>query len=189
MGIQGLGRKFLTLLQHKLIEVGQHGRVKTNGIFYQENHLHAHLIHIMFQIHLILYQFNDRKQQVGISQPTEHILKDAQVFVLHTLGNTVREGSQHHQWNIFIPFLNASGNIEHVAVIRSGHTDNKVERHVGKPLPSLFFGGYLCKTGRITETQIHVFIKNLFVYTSVIFQHEGIVGIGYKQHIEDSFGH
>ena len=73
--IQGFGREFLTLLQHELIQIRQNGRIETNAIFHQKNQLHTDLLHIVFQIHLVLYQLNDRHQQVGITQPAEHIFE------------------------------------------------------------------------------------------------------------------
>ena len=73
--IQGFGREFLTLLQHELIQIRQNGRIETNAIFHQKNQLHTDLLYIVFQIHLVLYQLNDRHQQVGITQPAEHIFE------------------------------------------------------------------------------------------------------------------
>ena len=94
--VQRFGSKLLTLLQYKLIKVRQHGRVKTDGVFYQHNHLHTYFLNVMLQIHLVFYQLDDRHQQVGISQPTENILKDTQVFMLHAFADAMRKRSQHH---------------------------------------------------------------------------------------------
>ena len=40
----------------QLVKVRQYRRIKPYGVFYQQNHLHTHLLDIMFQIHLVLYQ-------------------------------------------------------------------------------------------------------------------------------------
>ena len=87
--VQGFGGKLLTLLQHELIQVGQDGRIETDGILYQQDHLYTHLFNIVFQVHLVLNQFDDGNQQIGISQPAEYIFKNTQVFVFHSLPDTV----------------------------------------------------------------------------------------------------
>ena len=59
MGIQRLGTELLALFQHEFIEVGQYGRIEPDAVFHQQNELHTHFIDIVFQIHLVLYQFDD----------------------------------------------------------------------------------------------------------------------------------
>ena len=93
MAVQGFLGKVLALLQDIIIEVGQDGTIETNGVFYQEYHLHTRLPDIMLQIHLILNQLDDGKNQVGISQPAENIIEDAQILVLHSFGDTMGERS------------------------------------------------------------------------------------------------
>ena len=74
-GIERLGRKFETLLEHELIEVGQNGAVEADIVLHQENHLHA-CFHVMLKVHLVLDQLDDGQEQVGIAEPAEHIFKD-----------------------------------------------------------------------------------------------------------------
>ena len=94
----------------------------------------------MLQIHLVLYQFDDGNQQVRIAQPTEHILKSAQVLVLHAGGNAMRKRSEDNQWNIIVFLLNASRNLEGVIVVRARHNNNQVERGIPQFSPCLAFG-------------------------------------------------
>ena len=89
MAVQGFLGEVLALLQNVIIEVGQDGTVEANRVLDQKNHLHTRLLNIMLQIHLILNQLDDGKNQVGISQPTEYIIEDAQILVLHSLGDTM----------------------------------------------------------------------------------------------------
>ena len=67
VSIQGLSRELLTLLQHELIQIRQNRRIETNAILHQKNQLHTDFLHIVFQVHLVLYQFDNRHQQVGIA--------------------------------------------------------------------------------------------------------------------------
>ena len=97
MLVQGFCGKFLTLPENELVEVGQYGGIKADGIFYQHNHLYADFLNVMLQVHLVFYQLDDGHQQIGVSQPAEHILEDAQIFMLHSFLNTVRERSQYNQ--------------------------------------------------------------------------------------------
>ena len=143
----------------------------------------------MLQIHLVFYQFNDRHQQISVSQPTKHVLKNTQVFVFHTCCNAMRKRSQHHQRNMGILVFNAAGNLKRITVISTRHTDDKIECSIRQLLPSLLFGRYLCKTRRITKAEVHVFIKYLFIDSSVIFQHKSIIRISNQKDIEYSFSH
>ena len=93
MTIQGLLGKVLTLLKYIIIKVWQDGTVEANRVFYQEYHLNTSLQDVMLQVHLILNQLDDGEDEVGVAQPAEDIIEDTQVFILHTLGNTMREWS------------------------------------------------------------------------------------------------
>ena len=83
MGIQSLRSKKLALLEHKLIQIGKNRRIETDRILHQQNHLHAHFLYVALQVHLVFYQLDDRHEQVIVSQPAEHVLEYAQVFVFH----------------------------------------------------------------------------------------------------------
>ena len=47
----------------------------------------------------------------------------------------------------------------------------------------------LKKTWRVTQAELRVLVENLLIYASVVFQHEGIVGVGNEQDIEYPSGH
>ncbi len=143
----------------------------------------------MLQIHLILYQLDDRHQQIRISQPAEHIFKNTQILVLHTCRDAVRERSQHHQWNMRILFFYAACNFKCITVIGSGHTNHQIECRILQLLPSRLLGRNLCETRRITKAEIHIFVKDLLIYTSVILQHKSIIRICYQKNIKNPFGH
>ena len=44
----------------------------------------------------VLYQLDDGNQQVGVSQPAEHILKGTEVFIGNTLGDAVTRRLPHN---------------------------------------------------------------------------------------------
>ena len=187
--VQGFRCKFLALFQHELVQVRQHRRIEADGVFHQQDHLYPHLLHIVLQVHLVLNQLDDGHQQVRIPQPAEHVLKDAQVLVLHTRPDTVRERREHHQRYFLILLLDGTRNVEGVAVVRARHHNYQVEGRVPQLLPGLLLGRHLRESGRVSETQVHVLDEDLFIDASVIFQHECIVRIGHQQHVEDSLGH
>ena len=85
--------------------------------------------------------------------------------------------------------FNAACNFKCITVVGTRHTDYKVECGIRQLLPSFLFGRHLCKTRWITKTEIHVFIKYLFINSPVIFQHKSVVRIGNQKDIEYSFGH
>ena len=71
----------------------------------------------------------------------------------------------------------------------AGHTHHQVYTGGGQHLSGFFGGAYLCESRRIAQTQVGIFVENLFVNSSVVFQHEGIVGVGHYQDIENTVGH
>ena len=127
MRIQSFGRKFLALLQHEFIQVGKNGRIEPDAVFHQKYHLHAYFLHIVFEVHLIFHQFDNRNQQVGIAQPAEHVFKCAQVFVDNPLCNTMTERSQDNDRNMFVFLFNMPPDIKTVIVSRTRHTDHQIE--------------------------------------------------------------
>ena len=107
---------------------------------------------IILYIHLILHQLNDRKNEIGIPQPTENIIKDTEVFVLYTLCNTMREGSQYNTVDVWELCLHCSCNIKGIVISITWHTDNKVDVYSIEHLRGLFGCRHLCKGWRIAQT-------------------------------------
>lgn len=105
MGIQCFGTEFLALFQHEFIKVGQDRRVEPDTVFHYQNHLYTDFVYIVLQVHLVLYQLDDGNQQVGVSQPAEHILKGTEVFIGNALGDAVAERGKYHHRNLFIQVL------------------------------------------------------------------------------------
>ena len=85
--------------------------------------------------------------------------------------------------------FNIAGNVEGIAIVRARHTDYQVEHGVAQLFPGFFCRRDLRETRRIAQTQVHIFIENLFVNAAVIFKHERIVRIGHQQHVENALGH
>ncbi|CDD51019.1 conserved domain protein [Bacteroides sp. CAG:875] len=128
--VQGFGGKLLALAEHELVEIGQHGRIEADRIFHEQNHLYANFLDVVLQVHLVLNQFDDGDQQVGISQPAEHVFKNAQVLVFHPFLDAMRKRSQHHQRQMGILPLDVAGNVEGVTIVRTRHADDQVEHGV-----------------------------------------------------------
>ena len=89
MGVQCLRSKALALGKDVTVQIGQHRRIEADGVFHEQNHLHACLLDVMLQVHAVLYQFDDGENQIGIAQPAEHVVEDTHILVLHAAGNTV----------------------------------------------------------------------------------------------------
>ena len=89
MGVQGLRREPLRLGEDIVIEVWQDGRVETDVILHQQDHLHTRLLDIVLNVHLVLQQLDDRHDEVGIAQPAEHIVEHRHILVLDALRDTM----------------------------------------------------------------------------------------------------
>ena len=150
MTVQRFFGEVLTLFKNIIIKIWQNRTIETYRIFYQKYHLDTCLLNIMLQIHLILYQLNNRKDQVGITQPTEHIIEDAQILILHTLGNTMREWSQHNTVNIRKLTFDIAGNIESIIISITWHTNHQIYNCRTQDSSCLFCGRNLGKSWRIT---------------------------------------
>ena len=189
MPVQSLLRKVLALLQYIIIEIRQYRTIETDRIFYQENHLHACFLYVMFKIHLILYQLDDRKNKIGVAKPAEDIIEDTQVFILHTLGNTMRERRKNNTMDIGKLTLDVARYVEGIIISIARHANHQINDGRTQHGSSLFGSRNLSKGWRITETQLHIFIIYLLLDTSIIFKHERIVRIGYNQYIVDTAHH
>ena len=189
VAVECLGGELLALLQHEAVEVGQHGRVEADGVLHHENHLYSDLLDVVRQVHLVLDELDDGEQQVGVAQPAEDILEDAQVLVFHAGGDAVRERGEHDERDVRVTLLDAVGNVERVAVVAARHADDQVVAHLVEPLPRLLHGRHLCEARRVAEAQVHVLVEHLLVDASVVFEHERVVGVGYQQDVIDALRH
>ena len=79
---------------------------------------------IIVYIHFIFHQLNDRKDEIGVSQPAEYIIKDTEVFVLYTLCNTMREGSQYDTMDVWELCLYSSCHIKGIIIGITRHTNH-----------------------------------------------------------------
>ena len=89
MRVQGLGREPLRLCQDIVVEVGEHTRVEPDVILNEHNHLHAGFLDVVFDVHLVLNELDDAHDEVGVSQPAEHIVEHRHVLILNTFGDTM----------------------------------------------------------------------------------------------------
>ena len=189
MGIQSLCRKILRLGNDIVVEIWQYGRIETDVILNQQYHLDTSLLDIMLNVHAVLYQFDNGKDEVGIAQPAEHIVEDRHVFVLNALGNTMREGSQHDTRNMGSRLLDITGHSKSIVIGITRHTDDEVNVGSLQHLFCLLGGTHLRKRRRVTQSQLHILIEKFLVDTPVILQHEGIIGISNYQDIKDASRH
>ena len=143
----------------------------------------------MVNVHLVLNQFDDRHDEVGITQPAEHVVEHRHILVLNTLGDTMRERCQYHARNVGMLCLDLTGHGEGIIIGITRHTNHQVDICSTKYLIGFLGGRYLGKGRRITHTQFHILVEDLLVHTPVVLQHEGIIRVGHNQHIEDASCH
>ena len=105
------------------------------------------------------------------------------VFVLHSFRDAVRERRQHHAVNLGKSRLDVTCHREGVVVGIARHTYYEVDVHGAKHLIGFFRCAYLCERRRIAQSQLHILVVYLLFHTSVVFKHEGIVGIGHDEHV------
>ena len=188
MRVQCLGGELQTLLQHKLIEVGQQRGVEANAVFHHQNHLHTSS-QVVGQVHLVLDEFDDGEQQFRIAQPAEHILESREVLVYHAASDAVAERCENHDGQCRKLVLDATGDVEHIVVVRSWHTDDEVELRLPYQSGGFFLRGSTEETRWIAKAQLGIFVKNLFIHTPIVLQHERIIGIGDDEHVEHTSLH
>jgi len=143
----------------------------------------------VFQIHLVFYQFDDGYQQIGVTQPAEHVLESTQVLVGNAFGDAVAERGQYHYGNLLIQALDVACYVEALVISRSRHADDEVERYSGELGQCLLTGGYLGETWRIAQGKRSIFVEDFFVDASVVFQHESIIRISNQQDVENASRH
>ena len=143
----------------------------------------------MVEVHLVLNELDDGKDEVGVAQPAEHIVEDAHVFVFYAAGDAVAEGREHHAGNVGHVGLHVACHVEGVVVGGAGHANHQVDAGLAHHGLGLLHGAHLCERWRIAQAQGGVFIENLLVNAAVVLQHEGIVGVGHDKHVEDAPRH
>ena len=143
----------------------------------------------MVDVHLVLQQFDDRHDEVGIAQPAEHVVEHRHILVLDALGDTVRERRQHHAGDIRMCGLHLAGHGERIVVGITRHTDHQIDIGGLQYFASLLRRRHLRERGWIAHTEFHILIEDLLVDAAVILEHECIVGISHNKNIEDASRH
>ena len=184
--VEGFGGKLLTLLQDELIKLGQDGGVEPNVVFDENDELHSTLFYVVIEVHFVLEQLDDGEEQIGVAQPAEHIFEGRKIFVLDARTDAVTEGGKHDDGDVLVARFDVAGDVEGVAVVRSGHDDDEVKRILPQFAPSLVGGAHLGEARRIAQREGGIFVEEFFVDAPVVFEHESIVGVGDEQNIKDT---
>ena len=186
MLIEGFGGKLHALLQHEFIQFGQDGGIETDVVFDKNDLLHATFFDVVIEIHFVFYQLNDGQQQIGVSQPTKHVFKIGEIFMLDARGDAVTERGEHNEGDMLESMLDASGDVEGVAIVCARHHDDEIKRIAMQFCPRLSLCAHLREARRIAEREGGIFIEKFLINAPIVFEHEGIVGIGDKEHIKDT---
>ncbi len=137
----------------------------------------------MLHIHVIFYEFDNGQYQIGIAKPTEDIIEDGEVFILHTTRDAMRERREDDAWQLRVALFDGTRHIKGIIVGIAWHAQCEVNIIVIKHMRCLLGGAHLDKRWWIAQTKFHVFIKYLLLYSTIILKHEGIIGIGYYKYI------
>ena len=189
--VKRLRGKFQTLLEHKFIQRRQNGRIEAYVVFNQQNHLHT-LADIVFHVHAILNQLDNRNQQVGVSQPAEHVFKNSEINVLHSGRNAVAERREHHHRNVFVLLLDTLCRIKHVVCLvcrLRRHADYQIYPAALEMSLGLLACADLNKARRKAQAQSGVLLKDFLVNATVVFKHESVIRICNNQHIANTPPH
>ena len=143
----------------------------------------------MFQIHAVFHQFDDGEQKFGISQPTEDVLEGAEVFVLHATGNAVAEGCQYDDGRCGVVLLDVSGDVEHRVVFGGWHDDDEVYLSSCHLCGGFFLAVHLKEAWWEAKSEFCILREDFLVHSSVVFKHEGIVGVGNEKHVAHAVEH
>ena len=187
--IEGFRGKLHALLQHEFIQFGQDGGIKTDVVFDKNNLLHATFFDVVIEIHFVFYQLNDRQQQIGVSQPAEDVFKVGEVFVLDASCDAVAEGGENDKGDVLEAMFDAACNVEGVAIVCAWHHNDEIEGVAVEFSPGFSFCAYLREARRIAQGECGIFIEELLIDAPIVFEHEGIVGVGDEEHIEDTPRH
>ena len=189
MWVESLSGEAFALQQYVVVEIGKYGGIEPYAVFDEQNHLYSCLVDVVVDIHLVLYQFYDGEDEVGVAKPAEDVVEHREILVLHTSGYAVREWREHYARNVWRVGLYLSCHVEGIVVGISRHADYEVDVGVAQHLVCLFRSADLCEGWRIAQAEIHIFVKNFLVNASVVFEHESVVGVGDDEHVEDASCH
>ncbi len=76
-----------------------------------------------------------------------------------------------------------------VVVSITGHTYHEIYTRRTEKLCSFLGGTNLCERGRVTQSQLSIFVKDFLVNASVVLKHECIIGISHDEYIKNAVRH
>ena len=150
MAVERLRGEALALCEDVVVEIGKNRTVEADAVLHEQYHLHATLLYVVLEVHLVLDKLDDGEDEVGVAEPAEHIVEDAEVLVLHAFRYAVRERREHHVVHVRKSRLYVSRHRERVVVGIARHADNEVDVHGAEHLVSLLRGAHLREGWRIT---------------------------------------
>ena len=85
--------------------------------------------------------------------------------------------------------LDLTGHSKGIVVGITWHTDHEIDVRCTQHLVGLISSRYLRKGRRVAHTQFHILVEDFLIDSPVVLQHEGIIGIGHNEHVEDTSRH
>ena len=150
MAVERLRGEALALCEDVVVEIGKNRTVEADAVLHEQYHLHTTLQYVVLEVHLVLYELDDGENEVGVAEPAEHIVEDAEVLVLHALRYAVRERREHDAVHVRKSRLDVPRHRERIVVGIARHADHEVDVHGAEHLVSLLRGAHLREGWRIT---------------------------------------
>ena len=132
----------------------------------------------MLKVHLVFDQLDDGQEKVGVAEPAEHIFEDREVGVLHSGPDAVAERREHHDGYVLVTFFQSAGDVKHIVVVGSWHTDDEVDAVFEHRLLGHLERRDLYESRWEAKSQSGIFKENLLIDTTIVFEHKRIVRVG-----------
>ena len=189
VGIECLGGEAVALLEYVAVEIGQYGGIEPDAVLDEQYDLDAGLAYVVVDVHLVLNELDDREDEIGVAEPAEDVVEDGEVLVLHAARDAVGERREHDAGYVRRESLDGACHVEGVVVGVARHTDDQVDVGGLQRLARLFRRAHLRERRRIAQAEVHILVEDFFVNPPVVLKHEGVVGIGNYQDVEDAARH
>ena len=91
--------------------------------------------------------------------------------------------------SVRVGYFDLACDVKYIVVLGCRHADDEVYAGAFHFAFAFFLIADLYEAWREAQAELCVFGEYLFVYSAIVFEHEGVVGIGYEEDVEDASLH
>ena len=185
--VEGVADGDAVLVQHQFVEQRQVSRIIAHAVLHQHDGAHPFFEDVVRRVHAVLYQLDDRDDEVGGVVPVKEIVDVALVVLLDTVVYLFAEGGEQDDRAVRHQGLGQFGEFEHIQLAYAIHRDDEVEGQFLGCLAFLDDRERLARrlsTGdsrRIAQIQLRVLLRDLHVDTTVLLERKTVVVIAHEQ--------